>query len=50
MHSPTILSSALDGGEWSASLPFRFTPRGKDIGTHLTGGRVGTIAGLEAVE
>jgi hypothetical protein len=28
MHS---LTSALDGGEWSASLPGRFTPQGKSL-------------------
>jgi hypothetical protein len=25
------LTSALDGGEWSASLPGRFTPQGKSL-------------------
>jgi len=27
--APRILTSALDGGEWSASLPSRFYPQGK---------------------
>jgi hypothetical protein len=31
MHS---LTSALDGGEWSASRPGRFTPRERAPGTH----------------
>jgi hypothetical protein len=31
MHSLTL---ALDGGEWSASHPGRFTPRERDLGTH----------------
>jgi hypothetical protein len=29
-----FLSSALDGGEWSASRPGRFTPRERAPGTH----------------
>jgi hypothetical protein len=28
------LTSALDGGEWSASCPGRFTPRERAPGTH----------------
>jgi hypothetical protein len=35
MHS---LTSALDGGEWSASRPDRFTPRKRAPGTHWIGG------------
>jgi hypothetical protein len=35
MHS---LTSALDGCEWSASLPGRFTPRGRAPSTHWIGG------------
>jgi hypothetical protein len=34
IHSVT---SALDGGEWSASRPGRFTPRERDPGTHWIG-------------
>jgi hypothetical protein len=45
-HSPT---SALDGGEWSASRPGRFTPRERDPGTHWIGGWVGPRAVLDAV-
>jgi hypothetical protein len=29
-----FLTSALDGGEWSASRPVRFTPRERALGTH----------------
>jgi hypothetical protein len=38
------LTSALDGGEWSASQPGRFTPRGKRPGTHCIGSWVGPRA------
>jgi hypothetical protein len=46
MHS---LTSALDGGEWSASLPGRFTRRERAPGTHWTGGWVGPRAVLDAM-
>jgi hypothetical protein len=39
-----FLTSPLDGSEWSASRPGRFTP-----GTHWIEGYVGHTAGLEAV-
>jgi hypothetical protein len=42
------LTSALDGGELSASRTGRFTPRERAPGTHWIGGWVGTRAGLEA--
>jgi len=32
------LTSALDGGEWSASRPGRFTPPGRHPGMHWVGG------------
>jgi hypothetical protein len=35
------LTSALDGGEWSASRPGRFTPRERAPGTHWIRGWVG---------
>jgi len=35
------LTSALDGGEWSASRPGRFTPMESDPGTHWIGGWMG---------
>jgi hypothetical protein len=40
--SYSILTSALDGGEWTASRPGARTP-----GTHCTGGWVGPRAGLD---
>jgi hypothetical protein len=44
------MNSALVGGEWSASLPSRFTPRGRAPGTHCIGGWLGPRAGLDDVE
>jgi hypothetical protein len=46
MHS---VISALDGGEWSASRPGRFTPREVAPGTHWIGGWVGPRALLDEV-
>jgi hypothetical protein len=46
MHS---LTSALDGGEWSASRPGRITPRERAPGTHWIRGWVGLRAVLDAV-
>jgi hypothetical protein len=43
------LNSALDGGEWSASGPGRFTPRERAPGNHWIGGCVGPRAVLDAV-
>jgi hypothetical protein len=43
------LTSALDGGEWSASCPGRFTPREGAPGTHWIGGWVGPRAVLDAM-
>jgi hypothetical protein len=45
----TFLSSALDGGEWSASRPGRFTPRERALGTHWIGGWLDPRAVLDAV-
>jgi hypothetical protein len=51
MYSSThSFTSALDGGEWSALRPGRFTPREWAPGTHWIGGWVGPRAGLDAVE
>jgi hypothetical protein len=51
MYSSThTLTSALDGGEWSASRPDRFTLRERVPGTHWVGGWVGPRAVLDAVE
>jgi hypothetical protein len=41
--------SALDGDEWSASRPGRFTPREKALAIHWIGGWVGPRAVLDAV-
>jgi hypothetical protein len=43
------LTSALDGGKWSASRPGRFTLRERAPGTHWIGGWVGPRAVLDAV-
>jgi hypothetical protein len=48
--APPFLTSALDGGEWSASRPYRIIPRERAPGTHWVGGWVGPRAGLDAVE
>jgi hypothetical protein len=45
-----FLTSALVGGEWSASRPGHFTPWERAPGTHWTGGWVGPRAGLDDVE
>jgi hypothetical protein len=44
MHS---LTSALDGGEWSASHPSSFTSRERTSSTHWTGGWAGPRNGLD---
>jgi hypothetical protein len=44
-----FLTSALDGGERSASGPGRFTPEMEAPGTYWIGGWVGPTAGLDAV-
>jgi hypothetical protein len=46
MHS---LTSALDGGEWSASRPGPFNPRERALGTCWIGGWVGRRAVLDNV-
>jgi hypothetical protein len=43
------LTSALVGGEWSASRPGRFAP-GRFPGTHSIGGWVGPRTGMDDVE
>jgi hypothetical protein len=45
-----MYSSALDGDEWSASRPGRFTPIERASGTHWIGGWVGPRTGLDDVE
>jgi hypothetical protein len=49
MKTTHSLTSALDGGEWSASHPGRFTPRERAPGTHWIGVWVGSRAVLDAV-
>jgi hypothetical protein len=45
-----FLTSALVGGEWSASRPGRFIPTERVPGTHWIGGWVDPRAGLDDVE
>jgi hypothetical protein len=47
---PSFLTVALDGGEWSASLPARFTPGEIAHCTLRIGGCVGPRAGLYTME
>jgi hypothetical protein len=44
-----FLISTLDGGEWSASHPGRFTSGERVPGTHWIGGWVDSRAGLDDV-
>jgi hypothetical protein len=44
------LTSALAGGEWSASRPGRFTPGERALCTHWIGGWVGPRTELDDVE
>jgi hypothetical protein len=50
VQTHVFLTSALVGGEWSASLPGRYTPRERAPGTHWIGGWVDPTAGLNDVE
>jgi hypothetical protein len=43
------LTSTLDGGEWTASRPGRFTPRERAPGTHWIRGWMGPRAVVDAV-
>jgi hypothetical protein len=45
-----FLTSALAGGEWSASHPCHFTPGERAPGTHWIGSWVGPRTGLDDVE
>jgi hypothetical protein len=45
--SYSFLTSALDGGEWSASRPDALCPGERTLDTHCTGGWVGPRAGLD---
>jgi hypothetical protein len=48
--SRSILASVLDGSEWSASSPGRFTPGGRTPSTHWIGGWVCPRADLNDME
>jgi hypothetical protein len=48
--APPFLTSELDGGEWSASSPGRFTPEKIALGTNWIGGWVCPRANLDVVE
>jgi hypothetical protein len=45
-----FMTTALVGGEWSASRPGRFTTGERAPGTHWIGGWVGPRTGLDDVE
>jgi hypothetical protein len=45
----TFLSSVLDGGDWSASRPGRFTSSERAPGTHWIGGWMGPRTVLDVV-
>jgi hypothetical protein len=45
-----VFLTSLIGGEWSASLPGRFTPGEGASGTHRIGGWVGLRTGLDYLE
>jgi hypothetical protein len=48
-NSTTLLTLALDEGEWSGSHPSHFTPWETAAGTHCTGGWVGPRASLDVI-
>jgi hypothetical protein len=48
--APPFLTSARGGGEWSTSLPDRFTPGERVPGTHRIGDWVVPRAGLDDVK
>jgi hypothetical protein len=50
VHIHIFLTLALDGGEWSASRPSRFTPGERAPGSYRIGGCVSQRAGLDDVE
>jgi hypothetical protein len=50
VQSHIFLTSALAGGEWSASRPSRFIPGERAPDTHWIGGWVDPRAGLDDVE
>jgi hypothetical protein len=50
MYRSIFSTSALDGGEWSASRPGRFNPGEGALGSHWIGGWVDLRAGLDIAE
>jgi hypothetical protein len=48
--TPLFLTSTLDGGEWSASLPCRFSPKERHPAAHWIGGPVGPSVCVDVVE
>jgi hypothetical protein len=50
MYRSNFLTSAVAGGEWSASHPGRFIPWERALGTHWIGGSVDPRAVLDDVE
>jgi hypothetical protein len=50
VQTHVFLTSALVGGEWSASRPGRFTPGERAPGTHWIGGWLDPRAGLDDLE
>jgi hypothetical protein len=49
-YRSSILDLVLDGGEWPASRPGRFTPWERAPGTHCIGGWVGLRTSLDDVD
>jgi hypothetical protein len=50
IYTHVFLTSALVGGEWSASRPNRLTPGERTPGTHWIGGWVGPSAGQDDMQ
>jgi hypothetical protein len=50
VYTHVLLTSALVGGEWSASRPGHFTPGEKVRGTHWIGGWVSPRTNLDDME
>jgi hypothetical protein len=50
VSAPRCLTSALVGGEWSASRSCLFTPEEGVAGTHRIGGLVDPTAGLDDMD
>jgi hypothetical protein len=46
----SFLTLVLDGGEWSVSYPYQFTPGEAAPSTHCIGGWMGLRAGIDIME